>query len=758
MRWLTLGLILATRALVWAASAPHWEPLGEPGCGGWLTAISVSPHDAKRVLLGGDLLGLGLSLDGGDHWLPTFGLKSWEIGDFNWLRTEPLTVWAGTVSGPYVSLDGGLNWQERRQGFPPIEEWSYSAPIEDVLFDPTNMERLLAFGGSSRNWETPTGSPRWGAVWESLDAGESWQLLTTLTPEGATTDPEARGVNLPDATFGAGPTFRLYVVMRGVGLWSSEDGGQTWQRRDEGLPAGSLERVIADPSDPDKLWVAANRFKLEGEANWRPGGIYKSTDSGQTWAEASEGLSQRSCPEEVLASGFKALSACASIPEVMVTGDLSYWTNGVFVSRDGGASWRGVASKARFSPDDVDRESRKLAGAFVPETAYFAGLNATCSCIAPNDANTLYVAGSEYVLRSRDGGTTWEDVTSERIKQSWRGRGYSGLCATNFHFDPRKRGRSFLQAMDVGRAWISEDGLHSWRYCSTDPSPWNAGNDVAFAGTDGVYLSTGQFGSGGAVLRSKDLVQFEYLAGPENGLPSPSGQGEAQGIYCLPDRPEYVWVIFGGELYASDDSGDHWRPVEGLSGKLGWIVADPKKPERFFISGDLTCWLTEDGGVTFTPIGGPQVAGRVTCDSLGRFYVAAWRGKRAGLWRWEEASGWRRLWDEYYLAGVAVDPKDPDRIAVIDDDNPFHDICYARGVWLSADGGATWGPANEGLSVTRGPALAYDPFDPEQLVVGTEGRGYWKARWAKDWQPEGIESYNSTPEDAVFAAWKPAGG
>jgi hypothetical protein len=46
----------------------RWTPLYEPGCGGWLTSVAVSPHNPRHVLLGGDMLGIGLSTDGGDSW------------------------------------------------------------------------------------------------------------------------------------------------------------------------------------------------------------------------------------------------------------------------------------------------------------------------------------------------------------------------------------------------------------------------------------------------------------------------------------------------------------------------------------------------------------------------------------------------------------------------------------------------------------------------------------------------------------------
>ena len=101
-------------------SAPlHWQPLDEPGSGGWMVGMRISPHDPKRMLVTGDMLGVGLSVDGGQSWQATYGFKSWEMGDITWHPTDPMTVWVGGVMGPYVSHDGGLHWTEKRNGMPP---------------------------------------------------------------------------------------------------------------------------------------------------------------------------------------------------------------------------------------------------------------------------------------------------------------------------------------------------------------------------------------------------------------------------------------------------------------------------------------------------------------------------------------------------------------------------------------------------------------------------------------------------------------
>src|SRR3569833_2829550 len=125
------------------------------------------------LLASGDMLGAGLSDDGGKSWQPTFGFSSWEMADFTFDPRNPNLVWVGSMSGPYLSRDGGHHWEARRGGMPAPASDSYTAPVEKVLFDPANPGHLLAFGGSSRFWHTP-GRPLRGVVWVSRDDGAKW--------------------------------------------------------------------------------------------------------------------------------------------------------------------------------------------------------------------------------------------------------------------------------------------------------------------------------------------------------------------------------------------------------------------------------------------------------------------------------------------------------------------------------------------------------------------------------------------------------
>jgi photosystem II stability/assembly factor-like uncharacterized protein len=74
----------------------------------------------------------------------------------------------------------------------------------------------------------------------------------------------------------------------GASFFRSDDGGDTWQRfyKQEvgylwgppGVNAGFPISAVVDPDDP--YTVFANNYN---------GGNFKSTDGGQTWADASEG-------------------------------------------------------------------------------------------------------------------------------------------------------------------------------------------------------------------------------------------------------------------------------------------------------------------------------------------------------------------------------------------------------------------------------------------------------------------------------------
>jgi lysophospholipase L1-like esterase/photosystem II stability/assembly factor-like uncharacterized protein len=712
----------------------YWQPLGEPGSGGWMTGLIISPHNSRRKLISGDMLGIGLSEDGGKTWQSTFGLKSYECADFTWHPTDPNVVWVGTMSGPYVSRDGGHNWQERRKGLPPYGDYYYSAPIEKVLLDPADPRRLLAFSGSSRRWQSP-GQPAWGAVWESRDAGASWTRSADL------------GKNIVSAAWGSGSR-RVFAALDAGGVWRSEDGGKTWEKSSAGLPHDNVERVIAHPKNSSVAWVSLENYKPP-QGDCLPGGVYKTTDGGKTWLSISEGLSQKRHSDPNFTARYKAFAVSMSNPNVMYAADSAWDTGVLYGTKDGGKRWYPQATRGNVGNDNHDPNRQRL---FQVKTAYFAGIGGTVMAIDPNNPNVAYCLGSEHILATYDGGRTWVDAGNDPAGNgAWRGRGFSGLCCTNFVFNPKRPDDALLVGMDAGKLWRGRDGLKTWTYHGHEPWPWGGGVDAVYAG-DHIYSTAGQFGSFLGILRSKDDGRtWQALGGAARGLPELQSQNaQPSAIYARPDAPQQVWTIISGKLHRSLDAGEKWEIVQS-SLNLIWIAADPNNTRRLFLSGERGVFLTDDGGATVQHIGGPKPATRISTDQRGRLYATSWRGARGGVWRWD-GQNWARLWDNAFVHHIASDPFDPTRIAVATHDNPYHDVTFATGVWISADDGKTWRQANDGLPILRGESIAFDPHRAGRMVFGSNGRGFFVTRWNVGFLPNTKPvSYSQTEEDVRYA-------
>lgn len=705
----TSALCLALALLQAACSADEprlqWKPLGKPGCGGWVTSLAVSPHDPKRVLVGGDMLGVGLSTDGGDTWQPTFGFRSWEIAEITFHPANAHTVWAGTMSGPYRSKDGGVHWSEMRQGFPPIADWSYSAPIEVVLFDPNQPDRLLAMGGSHRRWSSP-GSPLWGAVWESKDGGEHWTRLSTIT------DDRGAGRNIVSAGFGAGSSERVYAAVDGLGVYVSDDGGRTWQAHNDGLPHRNVQQLALHPTKRDTLWVALGNAREDSAGDYLPGGVYRSDDGAKTWRPAQSGLSRKTSDNENFAARYEAIALSPVQPERMVTSDTSWTGAAIYTTRNGSAEWRLCARRA-----DVD-------------ALLTSGLGMTVLACSPRDPDTIYAAGAEYILRSGDFGRTWQDISARREGSGWRGVGFTGWVCTQFRFDPADARHAVWLAMDAGDFWQTRDGGRSWTRHGKGLEDWGGASDVAFAGEQAMLVTLGQFGVFGGIGRTTDGGRtWEVLAGAAHGLPERSSANTpAVGIAADPANPGTAWAAVGGKLYRTTDGGEQWTAVcEGPG--LEWLASPPGKALPLYAGGKEGVYRSEDGARFELMAGSPKPATRLTVDRDGHVWATSWRGM-GGLWKYDGAA-WARVRDGLYISCVAVDPTNPQRVAIAEDDHPFHDVSNATGVWLSEDGGKTWSRQIVGLPVLRGSVLAINPHDPEQIVFGASGRGFFSARWAK---------------------------
>jgi hypothetical protein len=204
---------------------------------------------------------------------------------------------------------------------------------------------------------------------------------------------------------------------------------------------------------------------------------------------------------------------------------------------------------------------------------------------------------------------------------------------------------------------------------------------------------------------------------------------QPRGIYAHPNDPEVVWASVGGKLLYTDTGGERWRTaLEGPG--ISWIAADPNKHLKFYVCSGNAVWATEDVEQFRELPDCPKGITRIAVDpqNAGVLYATTWQASPGGLWKYSSRA-WTLVRDDPLIYDAAVHPEKSSCLAVITEDHPYHDVCRATGVWLSDDGGATWSQHNRGLPVPRGEVIRFNPHNPEQLVVGTMGRGYFTATW-----------------------------
>lgn len=719
----------------------QWQPLGEPGSGGRITGISISPHDADRVLIGGDILGIGLSIDGGDNWLPSLGLLNYEIEGFTWHPTDANTVWAGTNGGPYVSTDGGTNWSPSRGGaMPPLSSDIYTAPVQQVLFDPNDANRLLAIGGSARarggltrQIGNPNLNAEFGAVWESLNGGDTWSRLSTVTPTGSALGDAASEVNLVSAAFAAGSSTTVYATGRGDGFYRSVDGGASWTLSNDGLPHTEVNAVAVHPTEANTVFVALGSRLIDAANDvFDVGGLYRSTDGGQNWSAVNNGLGQNTGPAFGNVSRYLSVVVAPSDGDVVYTADDRFGTQHAVARSDNG----GDSFTSLLTASGVTR---------FPQ----GGVEVEVLAVDPNNADRVFGGTASIVIRSEDGGATFEDVTAERVgpggqgSDAFRGVGYTGWVATGIEFNPNNVKHVILQGFDAARVMQTLDGGRSYTREATETSPFGGGNDAVFAGST-IYATLGQPSVGfQGLARSTDSGQtWDALFG--GGLPELGASVNVpRGIYAAAATPERVFVSVDETLYESIDGGETFATrsltltdatgaATGDATRVRWIQEDRNTPTTFYVSTEEAVFRTSDAGDSFQSISGPGKPGKLDVDSTGNVYLAAFDGSGNpgdGLFRFDvQTEQWTQLFADPQVVDVSVDPNDPSRIAVVTADPPLRDVSRASGVYLSTNGGLSFEPLNENLPQKKGNVIQFNPANSDELLVGTGGRGFFRIR------------------------------
>jgi len=367
------------------------------------------------------------------------------------------------------------------------------AGIEARSIGPAGMSgRVTAIDAPASNPDIVYVGTATGGVWKSGNGGLTWTPIFDDQPVAAIGAVAVSPSN-PDVVWvGTGEGNPRNSASVGDGVYRSLDAGETWTH--VGLEGTErIHRIVVHPERPEVAWAAA-LGQAWGENPER--GVFKTVDGGKSW-------------EKVLfvdeRTGAADLVIDPANPDKLIAAMWDYrrWPwffrsggpgSGMFVTLDGGATWRRLTVEDGLPPGDLGR----IGVAFCrsqPQVVY-----------------ALVEAETSALIRSDDGGASWVTVNRDpdiaprpfyfadiRVDPEWPQRVYSLWSLLSVSNDGGKSFHAIAPFKDV------HPDHHAMWIDPSNPRHIIAGND------GGVAISADR-GATWRFVPNLPVAQFYHVA------------------------------------------------------------------------------------------------------------------------------------------------------------------------------------------------------------------------------------------------------
>ena len=646
------------------------------------------------------------------------------IGPFRGGRTVAAT---GVPNNPnlfYIGVNNGGVWKTTDAGrtWFPIFDSQPTGSIGALAVAPSNPNVIYVGSGEGlRRPDLSTGD----GIYKSTDAGNTWQHLGLRD-----------GQQVANILIDPQDPNRVFVAVLGHpygpnserGVFRSTDGGETWQKilyKDDDIGAADL---AFDPKNPQIIytdlwssrrppWTTGN--PLEGHS----GGLFKSTDGGETWHPLTKGL-----PTNAQGLGRIGFGISPSSPNrIYALVDAAPEVGGLYRSDDAGESWQRVNHEQRIWGRGSD----------------FAWVR-----VSPENPDIIYICNTS-TYRSTDAGTSFT-----AIKGAPGGDDYHAVW-----INPENP-RIILLAADQG-ATISVNGGETWSSWYNQPTAqfYHVITDNQFPYW--VYGGQQESGSAGTASRSDwGAITFRDW--------HPVGTEEYG--YVAPD-PLHPNLIYGGKVTRFDmitGQTQDVSPVLLRTGKYRFnrtapLIFSPAAPHTLYL-GSNVLFKTTDAGHSWQVISPdltredpgvpPNLGNMIASDPAqgkhrGVIYSLApspldanliWAGTDDGLiWLTRDGGqNWREVsppgltaWSK--IAQLDASHFDPNGVYAavnrfrLDDLHPY--------IYRTHDGGQTWEKITTGLPDDAAVnVVREDPVRQGLLFAGTERAIYVSFNDGDSWQ------------------------
>ncbi len=684
------------------------------------------------------------------------------IGPFRGGRTRAATGVIGQPNVFYVGQGDGGVWKSDDYGrtWKPIFDGQPSQSIGAIAVAASDSNVVyVASGEGLRRPDLSVGD----GIYKSTDAGKTWQHLGLR--DGQQIPALAVDPRDPNKLFAA-VVGHPYGPNEERGIFRSTDGGETWKKVLYIDPNTGGSDVNIDPVNPGIVYASMWESRLgpweDGNSyEGTHGGLFKSTDGGETWHKSTKGLPDNLVQINLAIAASDPNRLYATLSTTKESGYASSAGLGVYRSDDAGESW--------YKATDDPRPAMKIGGGDLPVPA-----------VDPKDPNTLYCA-SIVTVRSTDGGKTW---------MSLRGAP-GGDDYQNLWINP-ENSNVILLVSDQG-ALVSVNKGSSWSSWYNQPTAQLY--HVAVTNTFPYQVCAGQQESGSVCISSRGndgeitfrewhpagIIEYGYAAPdplhPEIVYGAGRSEvskynmitGQVQNVTPIPvrspayrsDRTEpilfspvdpHLMFYAANVLFETRDYGESWTKIspdlsrehsgqpESLStlsakdvdrrrGAIYSVAASFQSTDTLWAgTDDGFVWVTRDHGKNWKNITPPQLTpwSKITQISASKFddetaYISVSRFRINDLhpyiYRTHDGGA---TW-EIISAGL------PDNAPVdtVREDSVRKGLLFAgteTDVWMSLDAGDHWQSLQYNLPHTSMRDLWIKDDD---LIVATHGRSFW---------------------------------
>ncbi|MBT8047287.1 MAG: glycosyl hydrolase [Xanthomonadales bacterium] len=658
------------------------------------------------------------------------GLEWRMIGPYRGGRVTAVTGVPGNPNLYYMGATGGGVWKTENAGgaWENISDGDFKVGTIGAVAVANSDHNVIYVGTGEAPIRGVTTSHGDG-VWRSTDAGKTWSHLG-LEKSGQISRIEIHPKN-PDMA---------YVAVQGQiwgpnperGVFRTTDGGENWEHVLKVSSNTGATDLSMDPTNPRILYAA---MWNHGRKPWfihsggTDGGIYKSTDAGDSWAKLTGGL-----PEMI---GKIGVDVSASNPErVYAIIEAEPEKGGLWRSDDAGETWTLINGHRVL-------HSRAW---------YYIHIAAD-----PVDEDTVYVLNVP-LMKSIDGGESWEKMTTPHGDH-------------HDHWINPDDNRNMINGNDGG-ATITFDGGETWSSIMNQPTAQfyrvTTDNQVPFRIYGGQQDNTTMSIASRSLYGGIGVADYYDIGG-----------GESAHIAFDPDDPRLIYATtINGTLTEYDHQTQLERSIipypevvwgkdsRDLKYRTNWnapVAVSPHDPSVIYYGTQMVLKST-DRGATWTEISpdltrnDPEKQGRnggpLTPENVGAefyntlFYIVEsplekghlWVGSDDGLVHLSRDGGdsWNNVSPphkgEAMINAIEISPHAPGTVYLAVTAYKLND--FKPYIYKTTDYGKRWKRIDEGLPEDTFVRVVREDLSRKgQLYAGTEAGMFVSFSDGGDWQP-----------------------